>query len=131
MVKDSKKKISVKPGPKVLDEDVRSERLTMRVHRDLMYILDQRAKEANMSRSAYIERILVGWVQADPRNPKVDSRGKLVENAPSPNELRLKKSFAYAEKWTKFNAAYAILIGTNAPTAWVETPEDFWMGDEE
>ena len=131
MVKDSKKKPRVKPGPSVADDEVRSERLTMRVHPDLMHILDKRAAEQAMSRSAYIERILVGWVQADPRNPKVDSRGKLVENAPTPLEQMNKNSIAFGKKWADFNTAYAILIGTDAPKKWVEEPQDHWMGDDE
>lgn len=131
MVKDSKKRFSVKPGPKVAEDEVRSERLTMRMHPDLMHILDERAKERNVSRSAYIEQLLIGWVQADPRNPKVDGRGKLVENAPSPIEQMNNNSFAYAAKWAKFNTAYAILLGTDAPKKWVEEPQDYWMGDDE
>jgi len=130
MVKESKKK-RMKPGPKIDEEDVRSERLTMRVHPDLMHILDVRSRERNMSRSAYIEQIMVGWIQADPRNPKIDSRGKIVDGAPTPLELMNNKSFAYAEKWAKFNTAYQILIGTNAPQAWVEQPKDYWMGEDE
>ena len=130
MVKDSKKRSSKKPGPQVSDDEVRSERLTMRMHPDLMHILDKRSKERAVSRSAYIEQLLIGWVQADPRNPKIDSRGKLVDGAPTPLELMNTKSFQYAEKWAKFNAAYAILLGTDAPKKWVEEPSDYWMGDE-
>jgi hypothetical protein len=130
MVKDSKRRSGVKPGPKVAEDEIKTERLTMRMHTDLMHILNKRAKERNVSRSAYIEQLLIGWVQADPRNPKIDSRGKLVENAPTPLEMMNTKSFQYAEKWAKFNQAYAILIGTDAPKRWVEEPQDYWMGDE-
>ena len=131
MVKDSKKRSSVKPGPKVAEDEIKTERLTMRMHTDLMHILNKRSRERNISRSAYIEQLLIGWVQADPRNPKIDSRGKLVDGAPSPIEQMNKNSFAYAEKWAKFNAAYAILLGTDAPKKWVEEPSDYWMGDDE
>jgi hypothetical protein len=133
MVKDSKKKAAkaaaapiTVPGP-----GIRSERLTMRVHPHLMHILDMRAAERNLSRSAYIESILIAWTAADPRNPKIDSGGKLVDGAPTPIEQMNKNSLAFGAKWAKFNQAYAILFGQSAPSQWVEEPEDHWFGDDD
>jgi len=111
--------------------DVRAERLTMRVHPDLMRILDMRAKERNLSRSAYIESILIGWCRADPRNPKLDPRGKFVEGAPSPLEQMNSNSFAWGQRFMRFSQAYHILMGTEAPQAWQTEPQEYWMGDNE
>jgi hypothetical protein len=119
-----------KPGPKIAESDIRTERLAMRVHPDLIHIVDQRAREQNLTRSAYIERLLVGYIQADPRNPKIDSRGKLVENAASPLEMMNKDSIRFGEKWSRFNQAHAILMGTEAPKKWIEEYKDYWMGED-
>jgi hypothetical protein len=40
-------------------DDLRSERLTLRIHPDLMSVLVQRAREAGLTRSLYVERILI------------------------------------------------------------------------
>lgn len=130
MVKDSKSKPRVKPGPKVAEDDVKHERLTLRVHSDLIDILQRRADERNMSRSAYVEGLLIAWVQADPRNPKVDSRGKIVKNAPTPLELMNKDSMKFGARWAEFNRLYAALFGQSAPAKWIE-PDDHWMGEDD
>ncbi|WP_161495814.1 ribbon-helix-helix protein, CopG family [Bradyrhizobium japonicum] len=119
----------MKPGPRVAEEDVKSERLTLRVHSDLIEILQKRADERNMSRSAYVEALLIAWVQADPRNPKIDAKGKYVENAPSPLEEMNKNSLKFGAKWSDFNKLYALLFGQSAPSKWVDEPQDHWMGE--
>ncbi|WP_271602686.1 hypothetical protein [Bradyrhizobium sp. CCBAU 45384] len=131
MVKDSKNRTRAKPGPKVAEEDIKHERLTLRVHSDLIRILQKRADERNMSRSAYVEGLLIAWVQADPRNPKVDSKGKLVENAPSPLEQMNANSMKFGAKWADFNRLYALLFGQSAPEKWVSEPQDHWFGQED
>lgn len=131
MVKDSKRKMGVKPGPKVADEDVKHERLTLRVHSDLIHILQKRADERNMSRSAYVEELLIAWVQADPRNPKIDSKGKRVENAPHPFELMNQNSMLFGAKWARFNQLYALLFDQSAPARWVSEPQDHWFGQDD
>ncbi|WP_063994844.1 hypothetical protein [Bradyrhizobium sp.] len=125
MVKDSKKKAAKSDD----GDETRSERIAMRMHPDLVRILDKRADEKNLSRSAYIESILIGWVRADPRNPRVDPRGKLVEGVPSPKEYLVQNALGYANRWQSFNQAYRVLFGTAAPDDWEKNPTDYWMGD--
>jgi hypothetical protein len=40
-------------------QDIRSERLVQKIHPDLMAVFIQRAREAGVTRSAYIERVLL------------------------------------------------------------------------
>lgn len=47
---------------------MRSERLVLRVHPDLIDALNRGADEAGLSRSTYIERCLIAWLNEDPRN---------------------------------------------------------------
>lgn len=130
MVKDTKR-TRAKPGPRVAEEDVKHERLTLRVHSDLIKILQKRADERNMSRSAYVEELLVAWVQSDPRNPKIDSKGKRVENAPHPFELMNQNSMLFGAKWARFNQLYALLFDQSAPAKWVAEPQDHWFGQDD
>lgn len=126
MVKQTKPRVyKVKPGPKVDLAAVRSERVTMRMHPDLVAILDARATERGVSRSAYVEQVIVGWVQADPRNPKVDARGMYVEGAPSPWAYRLKQPVSFGNKFAQFSQAYAVIMGTPAPQKWVEEEDAY------
>ena len=79
-----------KPGPaKRTEAENRSTRITLRAHDDLMKLLTLRAGEAGVSRSHYIERLLIRFLMADPRNPKLDSSGRIVPG-PTPYDLRSK-----------------------------------------
>src|ERR1700688_139101 len=88
MVKEASTK-KRKRGPDPRPEEVRTERLTLRVHPDLMEILTARARERGVSRSQYIEKLLIGWTNADPRNVKVDSIGKIISDAADPATMRM------------------------------------------
>jgi hypothetical protein len=85
MVKDSKTP-APKPGrlprPKrgrpPTGEDARDHRLMMRVHHGLVDLIDIRASERGESRSRFIERLLIAYLNADPRNPEIDASGRLM-----------------------------------------------------
>lgn len=131
MVKASKKQYSEKPGPKVATAEVRTERLAMRVHPDLLEILDRRSKESNVSRSAYVEQLLVAWIRADPRNPKVDIRGKRVDGATIPAEQIQRDAFGFAGKWKTFSDIHKALLGAEPPQKWVTDRDDYWFGEDD
>jgi hypothetical protein len=118
------KKRSVKAGPRVAEEDIKSVRMTIRLHPDLVRILDARAAELGINRSAYVERLLVGWAKADPRNPRIDMRGKFLDT-PDPEDLRTKSPHVFGQRWQKFSEAYAIILGTPAPQSWFEEPDAY------
>lgn len=116
-----------KPGPEPRPaEEIRGGRLTLRVHDDLMKLLTQRGRENSLSRSAYIERLLLAWLRADPRNPKMDPIGRVVEGAPTPLELLEEEPSKMGRKWEKFSQAHELLFGQGAPIHWFEEPESYW-----
>jgi hypothetical protein len=118
-----------KPGPPKRDEaDMRSNRLTLRVHDDLMHLLTMRSREAGLTRSAYIERLMLAWLRADPRNPKMDPMGKVVEHAPTPLQNLRKDSMNVAERWTKYSSAHELLFGQTAPRHLLDDQDTYWPG---
>jgi hypothetical protein len=118
------RKRNVKAGPRVAEEDIKSVRMTIRLHPDLVRILDARAAELGINRSLYVEKLLVGWAKADPRNPRIDMRGKFLDTA-DPEDLRKKSPLVFAERWQKFSHAYSIILGTPAPQSWFEEPDAY------
>lgn len=60
--------------------DVKTMRLAQRVHPDLMSVLDQRSREYGLTRSQFIERILVDYLNSH-ENAQLDVIGRWVPNA--------------------------------------------------
>lgn len=60
--------------------DVRTFRLAQRVHPDLMSVLDQRSREYGLTRSQFIERILVDYLNTH-EHAQLDVIGRWVPNA--------------------------------------------------
>jgi hypothetical protein len=112
-----------KPGKPPRPGEVRTEKLVMRVHPDLMALLTERAREKGETRSAYVEKLLVGWVRLDPRNRRVDMIGKYVEDAPDPRDPKRMASFGYHERWRKFSSASRLLLGAPPPSDWLPDEE--------
>jgi hypothetical protein len=112
-----------RPGKPPRPGEVRTEKLVMRVHPDLMAVLTERAREKGETRSAYVEKLLVGWVRLDPRNRRVDMIGKYVEDAPDPRDPKRMSSFGYHERWRKFNNASRLLLGAPPPSDWLPDEE--------
>ncbi|WP_284424124.1 hypothetical protein [Bradyrhizobium sp. SSBR45G] len=101
------------------------------MHPHLVYILDARAKEANLSRSAYLERVIIGWVQADPRNPRIDSRGMFIPGAQSPRRYQETQASAFGAKFKTFSDAHEVILGTPAPQRWIEEPDRYMPAEYE
>jgi len=81
---------------------MRSERLVLRVHPDLITALNKAADEAGLSRSTFVERCLISWLNGDPRN-HLDHVGRSVppealdkENSP------LGSMASFEKRWQKF-----------------------------
>lgn len=137
MVKDSKPRSDVvrshlprkKPGPTPDPASARSDRLVLRTHPNLMAILTARAEERGISRSQYIEKILIGWCNLDPRNRRLDLNGKLIEGATRPKELREKSPLAYAERWQRFASASDLVLGSSPPREWFDVDDDQYVLD--
>lgn len=112
-----------RPGKKPKPDDVKTDRLVLRVHPDLMSILTERARERGVNRSQYVEKLLIGWARLDPRNPRVDMIGKFDPTAPVPAEVRLRSPLAFADRWQKFASASQLLLGAEPPKEWFEDTE--------
>jgi hypothetical protein len=120
-----------KPGKKAKPDDVRTERLVLRVHPDLMEILTSRAREKGETRSAYVEKLLVGWVRLDPRNRRVDLIGKYVGDAPDPADYKRTSTFAYLNRAQRFAQASQLLLGAPPPREWFQDEEDYVPADDD
>lgn len=105
---------------------MRSTRLTLRAHDDLMKLLTLRADEAGISRSHYIERLLIRFLMADPRNPKLDAMGRIVPGQTTPYDLRTKDPLRTAERWQRFSTAHENLLGMAPPRDWFEDADTYW-----
>lgn len=60
--------------------DARTLRLAQRAHPDLMSVLDQRSREYGLTKSQFIERILVDYLNAH-EHAQLDAIGRWVPNA--------------------------------------------------
>jgi hypothetical protein len=109
-----------KPGKKPSPGDVRTDRLVLRTHPDLMDVLTIRAREKGLTRSAYVEQLLVGWVRLDPRNRRIDMIGKYVQDAPDPEDVKKRSPLSFAERWQKFSSASQLLLGAPPPSDWFD-----------
>lgn len=120
--------VRLKPGRKVPIEDLRAERLVLRVHPDLQAILNVRAREKGISRSTYVEKVILGWVRSDPRNPQLDMIGKKVAKSIEPAELKRTNPLAFGQKWAKFEQVSELILEEPPKKSWFEEelPEDFF-----
>jgi hypothetical protein len=109
------------------EDSIRSERLALRAHRDLMRLLSLRASEEQITRSAMIERMLISYLSLDPRNPRLDPMGRIVEEDQLPWDARKADVLRAAERWQKFSAVHEILFGHPAPKRWFEDTDSYWI----
>ena len=69
--------------------DLRTERIAMRAHPDLLSHLNDLARRAGIVRSVYIERILIGYVNDLYGEEVLDAIGKEIPDAaPAPGRLK-------------------------------------------
>lgn len=116
-----------KPAAPEREDAIRSERLALRAHRDLMRLLSLRASEEGITRSAMIERMLISYLALDPRNPRLDPMGRIVEEDQLPWEARKADVLRAAERWQKFSTVHEVLFGHPAPKRWFEDGDSYWI----
>jgi hypothetical protein len=116
----------LKTGPRFNPDTARSDRLFMRIHPDMMELFDLRAEEKGMTRSKYVESILVGFMKSDPRNPKISAVGHIDRTAPLPEAMREENPHRFAERWQRFNTACTAVLGSPPPTDWYDETERYW-----
>lgn len=125
MVKDSSSSDLVKGLPRkrafVKRKPVTKDgRIMMRVHQDLEDLVKRRAAEEALPLSRYIERLLIDWLNADPRNPKTTITGERAEDAPSPVDLAARDEQRFRQRWRSFGDAYAIIHGHPPSQSWYD-----------
>lgn len=89
--KSSPKKYIPGRGQPPKGSATKSGRLLMRVHPDLLPLIDVHAKERAMTRSQFVEQMLVGFLRLDPRAPRINAFGQLEprpEGTPPPVQVR-------------------------------------------
>jgi hypothetical protein len=90
--------------------DARAHRHMMRMHPHLTELLDVRAAEREETRSRFIEKILVAYLRADPRNPRIDGAGRIVADAPPPLSVAV-DPIKFGEKWATWKRLNDELFG--------------------
>lgn len=131
MVKDSKRPelsptgLPKRPYVKRKPITARDGRLMLRVHEDVEELVKLRAEESGESVSRHLEKLIIGWLSADPRNPKLGATGARVPNVISPQEQKAADPYRFADRWQKFTTAHTLLHGAPPPAQWLE---DFTAG---
>jgi hypothetical protein len=115
-----------KPGKTPRPDDNKTDRLVMRLHPDVTAVLDFRAAEKGITRSKFVEQLLVGFLGSDPRNPKMNAIGKIERTGASPLMLRADHPHKFAERWQRFVSGYSGIFGAPPPVDWNEGEERFW-----
>jgi hypothetical protein len=115
-----------RPGRTARPEQTKSARLMMRMHPDLSEVLDLRAEEKGFSRAKLIEHILVGYLNSDPRNPRMSLIGKIDRDAPLPDVQRESNPHKFAERWQRFVTAHQALFGTAPPIDYADDIDRYW-----
>jgi hypothetical protein len=109
-----------RPGPKPASpENARDFRLMMRFHPDLIEMLDIRARERGETRTRMIERILVSFLKADPRNPKMDAAGRIQADA-DPPASRAGDPMRFGAAWARWVTLNDMLLGFRPPDDWID-----------
>ncbi|CUT14517.1 hypothetical protein BF49_5597 [Bradyrhizobium sp.] len=91
------------PGP-----DARDHRMMMRMHSGLVSLLDVRSRDRGESRSRFIEKILIAYLAADPRNPRLDAVGRLLDDGPAVS--RAGEPVKFGAAWSRWVALNEILF---------------------
>ena len=134
MAKDSKTlgflghgRLPPRPSAEAASE-AKANRLTLRMHPDILEILSIRAAERGVSRSHLVEQLLVGMMKADPRNPRMDAVGRIISDAETPLALRERSPVQLADRWRKFATAHEIVIGAPPSQDWLDDERTYWNG---
>jgi hypothetical protein len=115
-----------KPGKTPRPDDNKTGRLMMRLHPDVNEILDLRAEEKGLTRSKYVEQLLVGFLGSDPRNPRMNAIGKIDRSGQTPLAQRDASPHRFAERWQRFVGGYSGIFGAPPPVDWSEDGDRFW-----
>jgi hypothetical protein len=94
--------------------DKRTERLVLRIHPDLIDALNKSADEAGLTRSLFVERILLSYVRQDPRFADLDNVGRRRESMRSAPMASMR---SFEQRWNRFAAMRRAAIGEDMAPA--------------
>jgi hypothetical protein len=95
--------------PKVDPKNLRAYRLVVRVNQDLADALGMLADEASISRSLFIERVLISFVNQDPRHRLAQNGRRIPDNTPPPAGAG---TFAdLGQRWRRWSALRHDVLG--------------------
>ena len=94
-------------------DDIRSERLVLRAHPDLVDALTERGKIYGVSRSQFIERILITYLNLQQDQRPLDLTGRYVKSAAAAKIMRERPGDA----WKAFGARNLKMLGMQAEEA--------------
>jgi hypothetical protein len=108
----------------------RSYRYVMRMHPDLAEVLGLLADEAQMSRALFVERILLSFVNQDPR-VNLDPNGRKIgpgrpRHQPQPGSLA-----AFSQKWSRWQSLREGVFGDDLPDPYGDQYIDDYGRDEQ
>lgn len=91
----------------------------MRVHDDLLKLLDVRARERGESRSRFIEKLILAFLEADPRNPRLDPVGRINPDAPAPIS-KAGEPLKFGAAWSRWCDLNLTLLGFRVPDRFLD-----------
>ena len=104
----------------------------MRVHPDLIPLVDIHAKERGLSRSQFVEAMLIGFLRLDPRAPRLNAFGQrepLPEGTPPPVQVRPgafprpgtpPNPHLFLRRWDDFRKASELVTGYVPPDTLID-----------
>jgi hypothetical protein len=106
---------------------LRTERLVLRIHPDLMYCLTELAKENGLTRSMLVERAMVTFVNLSAGEPILDTMGRRLHGPESENVLGTPASFQHV--WSRVVGVPPANSNPQAPR-WVRPGKGDRSGDD-
>jgi hypothetical protein len=96
--------------------------MMMRVNQSLVDLLGIRAAERGESRARFIEKLLIAFLRADPRNPKIDPNGRILTDGPAIS--RRTDAVRFGAAWSRWSAINENLLGLKVPDEWMDEPAE-------
>jgi hypothetical protein len=113
-------------------DSARSARLLMRVHPDLLPLVDVHARERGVTRSQFVEQMLIGFLRLDPRAPRLNAFGQLEPPAPGtpppvqtrpgafPRPATPPNTHLFLRRWDDFRRASELVTGYVPPDTLID-----------
>jgi hypothetical protein len=109
-----------KPGPTADAAKMKDDRVVLRAHADLAQFVTTGASERGITKSQFVEKLLVGFNNLDPRQPRLNMNGRRSETSMGPIERMEKQPMEFEAQWKRFVELSGLLTGFTPPREWFE-----------